>query len=239
MNSKKIAILAAGSALLFSSLGVTPVLADDGINASSSENESFMTADVQTYANIREGASTDTEIIGSLYPGEVVTADGTEGNWTKVTKDGLEGYIYTGLLAISDEDGNIIGDTADDSASETAAVSGKRMDLTDDDLKLLAALIECEAGGESYEGQVAVGAVVLNRVESSSFPNTIHDVIYQSGQFTPASSGALASVLSRGASDSCVKAAQAAANGENPIGSCLYFHAGGGSGTTIGNQTFY
>ena len=54
------------------------------------------------------------------------------------------------------------------------------------DQELLAALIFCEAGNQPYEGQVAVGAVVMNRVRSGSFPNTITEVIYQSGQITPA-----------------------------------------------------
>ncbi len=55
--------------------------------------------------------------------------------------------------------------------------------------KLLAALIYCEAGNQPYEGQVAVGAVVMNRVRSGSYPNTISEVIYQSGQFGPAMTG--------------------------------------------------
>ena len=55
--------------------------------------------------------------------------------------------------------------------------------------ELLAALIFCEAGNQPYDGQVAVGAVVMNRVRSGSFPDTITDVIYQSGQFTPAMTG--------------------------------------------------
>lgn len=109
-----------------------------------------------------------------------------------------------------------------------------------DEVTLLAALIQCEAGGESYEGQVAVGAVVLNRVNSSSFPNTISGVIYQSGQFSPVASGRLLVVLSQGPSASCISAAQAALAGSNPIGSCLFFKvADGTSGTILGNHVFY
>ena len=66
---------------------------------------------------------------------------------------------------------------AEKAAAEAAAQADK---------ELLAALIFCEAGNQPYEGQVAVGAVVMNRVESASYPNTISEVIYQSGQFTPA-----------------------------------------------------
>jgi hypothetical protein len=108
-----------------------------------------------------------------------------------------------------------------------------------DDTTLLAAIIYCEAGNQSYEGKVAVGAVVMNRVYSSSFPNTISEVIYQSGQFTPASSGALASALANGVPSSCYDAAVAALNGENPVGSALYFNTGSGKGTKIGDHQFY
>lgn len=108
-----------------------------------------------------------------------------------------------------------------------------------DDTTLLAALIYCEAGNQSYEGMVAVGAVVLNRVASSSFPNTIYDVIYQSGQFTPAYSGALASALASGVPSACYDAAVAALNGENPVGGALYFNTGSGKGTKIGAHQFY
>ena len=103
----------------------------------------------------------------------------------------------------------------------------------------MAAIIECEAGGEPYEGKIGVGAVVMNRVRSSQFPNTISEVIYQSGQFSPVASGKLASVLSRGARQDCYDAARDVFAGANTVGDCLFFHAGGGSGLTIANQTFY
>ena len=122
--------------------------------------------------------------------------------------------------------------TEEETSAQSVSVSGSELDL-------LAALIQCEAGGESRTGKVAVGAVVLNRVASGSFPNSITEVIYQSGQFTPAYSGALASVLATGARSDCYEAAQAALNGENPVGGCLYFNSGYGQGIQIGYQHFY
>ena len=86
---------------------------------------------------------------------------------------------------------------------------------------------------------VAVGAVVMNRVYSSSFPNSISEVIYQSCQFTPASSGVLASALANGVPSTCYDAAVAAMNGENPVGSALYFNTGSGKGIKIGAHQFY
>ena len=104
--------------------------------------------------------------------------------------------------------------------------------------ELLAALIFCEAGNQPYDGQVAVGAVVMNRVRSGSFPDTITDVIYQSGQFTPAMTGWLDSVLaSDGYTDSAMQAAADALAGSNPIGDWLYFSTGGG-GYQLGDHYF-
>ncbi len=122
--------------------------------------------------------------------------------------------------------------TTDTSATTTSSASA-------DDTSLLAALIYCEAGNQSYDGMVAVGAVVMNRVNSPSFPNSISEVIYQSGQFTPASSGGLASALANGVPSACYDAAAAAINGENPIGSALYFNTGSGKGTKLGDHQFY
>ncbi len=106
--------------------------------------------------------------------------------------------------------------------SEWRDISG--VEYTGGDRKLLANLIWCEAGNEEYVGQVAVGAVVMNRVMSSVFPDTIVGVIYQRVQFTPASSGRLSWALSLdSATESCYRAADAAMSGVNNIGSCLYF----------------
>lgn len=104
---------------------------------------------------------------------------------------------------------------------------------------LLAALIFCEAGGEPYEGQVAVGAVVMNRVRSGIFPNSITEVIYQSGQFGPAITGKLDAVLADGRTTaSCYQAAADALAGANPIGEALYF-GNGDYGQLIGNHWFH
>lgn len=105
--------------------------------------------------------------------------------------------------------------------------------------ELLASIIFCEAGNQSFEGQVAVGAVVLNRMNSAQFPDTMEEVIYQPGQFGPVSTGWLDRVRSTsGYTDSAMRAAQAAMSGENPIGSCLYFDQGG-SGRQIGAHYFH
>lgn len=110
---------------------------------------------------------------------------------------------------------------------------------TTDEQRLLAALIFCEAGNQPYEGQVAVGAVVMNRVRSSVYPNSIYEVIYQSGQFGPAMTGWLDTVLAgNGYTDTAVQAAADALAGSNPIGDCLYFGCGD-YGIQIGDHFFH
>lgn len=117
---------------------------------------------------------------------------------------------------------------------QTAAYSASASDQT-----LLAAIIFCEAGNQPYEGQVAVGAVILNRVRSAVYPNSIAEVIYQSGQFGPAMSGWLDTVLASGGyTDTAMQAAADALAGSNPIGDCLYFGCGN-FGIQIGDHFFH
>ena len=114
--------------------------------------------------------------------------------------------------------------------------------FTEDDRYLLANLIYCEAGGEPYEGQVAVGAVVINRVLSSVFPNTVSGVIYQSRQFEPVSTGRLALALAENrATDSCYRAADEAMSGYSNVGTCVFFRTPipGLEGINIGGHVFY
>lgn len=124
-------------------------------------------------------------------------------------------------------------------AAEEAANVGERAEYSDSTLKLLASIIFCEAGNQPYEGQVAVGAVVMNRVRSDAFPDTVREVIYQKGQFTPAGTGWLDRVVaSEGYTDSALQAAKDALAGANPIGDCLYFDQGS-QGKRIGAHSFH
>ncbi len=110
------------------------------------------------------------------------------------------------------------------------------------DLKLLANLIYCEAGAEPYEGKLAVGAVVINRVLSSKFPGTVVGVIYQNKQFSPVASGRLDMYLAIDkANDDCYRAAQEAMSGASNVGNCLFFRTPieGLTGINIGGHVFY
>ena len=89
------------------------------------------------------------------------------------------------------------------------------------DVQLMARAINGEARGEPYEGQVAVGAVILNRVKDSRFPNTVAGVIYQSGAFTAVTDGQIDLAIDEGST--VYKAAQDALNGWDPTGGCVYY----------------
>ena len=110
------------------------------------------------------------------------------------------------------------------------------------DRYLLASIIYCEAGGEPYAGQLAVGAVVINRVLSSVYPDTVVGVVYQNRQFAPVASGRLALALAEGrATAACYKAADEAMSGQTNVGNCVYFRTPieGLSGMQIGGHIFY
>lgn len=97
-----------------------------------------------------------------------------------------------------------------------AASSGRSSDV-----QLIARAINGEARGEPYEGQVAIGAVILNRVKDSRFPNTIAGVIYQSGAFTAVADGQINQAMEDEAT--VMKAARDAMNGWDPTGGAVYY----------------
>ena len=110
-----------------------------------------------------------------------------------------------------------------------------------DDLTKLAAIIYCEAGGEPYEGQLAVGTVVMNRVASPKYGNTIEEVLMQPYQFTPVGSGRYAIALAKEPDPSCLRAATEVLINGKRTGKWLYFRTVNNivKGDVIGNQVFY
>lgn len=149
-----------------------------------------------------------------------------------------EELINSQQPAASDNNANPDGTSTGDNTTGSDASGGGTVNASD--VAMMAALIQCEAGGESYEGKLAVGSVVMNRVDSSYFPDTVVGVIYQSGQFSPVASGRFAVVLSSGADASCVQAATEVLAGTRTL-NCLYFRRNNGliNGTVIGNHVFY
>ena len=132
-------------------------------------------------------------------------------------------------------------------ALSKAAAAGSWRDISEvnfaeGDRYLLANLIYCEAGGEPYEGQLAVGSVVINRVLSGKFPDTVVGVIYQNRQFSPVASGRLELALAANkATARCYQAADAAMSGVTNVGNCVFFRTPieGLTGINIGGHVFY
>lgn len=196
---------------------------------------------------VRTAPDKTAEVLGLLPKGEIVEVlnQDTEG-WICVDYDGVDGYVAAEFV---DVDFIIAsGETVEEiKAREKAEEEAKRFvnygefTVDEETMILLAAIIHCEARGESYEGQVAVGAVVLNRVRSKAYPDTIRGVVYAPGQFTPAMTGKLDQVLASGdINASCIKAAKEALSGYSNVGDRLYFRRNDGrNGLVIGNHVFY
>ncbi len=197
---------------------------------------------------VRMEPNAESGVYGLLPKGEIVEvlSNDEENGWVCVDYDGKDGYVsseYVELDFVIDA-----GETMEEiKIREAEEAEAKRHTnygayTTDaDTTMLLAALIHCEAGGEPYEGQVAVGAVVMNRVRSAAYPDTIHGVIYASGQFTPAMTGKLNRVYESGKIyESCIRAAEEALAGVSNVGDLTHFRRNNGrSGLVIGNHVFY
>lgn len=209
---------------------------------------------------VRSEASTEGGVVAAVSKGATliveVDAEPVEG-WVAVRFTGKTRYVSadyvetvlatTEAITIAEEQ-EIARKKAEEEAKRRAAqtteitvVQNPSYNATTDEILLLAALIQCEAGGEKYEGQVAVGAVVLNRVRSSRYPNTIAEVIYSPGQFTPAGNGKVDGVLARGPKETCIKAAQEALNGTDYTNGAVSFRQtkSGHAGLVIGNHVFF
>ena len=197
---------------------------------------------------VRKEPNITSGIYGTADSGEIFEViDKVDDEWYMVDYKGKDGYVsaqYVEVELLVDE-----GETNEEIKEREAAEAAEKAKLTynagafaatADETRLLAALIHCEAGGEEYEGQLAVGAVVMNRVRSGAFPNSIREVIYASGQFTPALNGRLEEVYNGNIYDSCVRAAEEALAGNTNVGEAKYFRrAGKREGVVIGNHVFW
>ena len=128
---------------------------------------------------------------------------------------------------------------AEEEAARKAAEEAARAQIAAEDRNWHRSSSATEREIRPYEGQVAVGAVIMNRVEVGVYPNSISEVIYQSGQFGPAMTGWLDTVRSsEGYAQTAMQAAADAIMGVNPIGDCLYF-GNGNYGIQIGDHFFH
>ena len=161
---------------------------------------------------VRKDMNTESGIATTLYQGASITVDTTaetEDGWVAVNYNANTYYVSADYVDVEmqtstgitvEEEAAAKAAAEEQAAKEAAELAARQkeskgieqkdaVEAEVDDVTLLAAIIDCEAGGDTYETQLAVGAVVCNRVKSKSYPNTISKVIYQIGQFGPASSG--------------------------------------------------
>ena len=146
-----------------------------------------------------------TGTVDGIYGSKTVAAVKYFQRTNGLTADGIVGSKTAAALGIT-----LSGSTSTSSTSSTS----------NSNLYLLSCCVYGEARGESYTGKVAIAAVVLNRVKSSNFPNTISGVIYQTGAFTCVSDGQ----INMGTNDECTRAAQDALNGWDPTYGSIYYY---------------
>lgn len=213
-----------------------------------------LTATVNTTGlRVRDDAGTDTKIltiVGKDSKYEVLsqtTADSEE--WVEIQySEDKTGYVAAEYVTLEYELGE--GMTMKEIKEKEAAEKKEKlkqqlaaMQADGDELKLLAALIHAEGGNQPHEGKLAIASVVMNRVRSPGYPNTIAEVIYAPSQFGPASNGTLVKYYNRGPSADCIAAAQEAIAGYTNIGTYTHFRKAsidmGENSIVIGNHVFY
>ena len=196
---------------------------------------------------VRREPDTEAEVFGLLAgDDELEMIEFVNDDWISVDYEGETGYVSAEFVDVDfhiDAGETLAAIREREEAERQAKLKANQgaVVVGGDDTKLLAALIQCEAGSETYNGKLAVGAVVMNRVRSGAYPNTVSGVIFASGQFTPALNGKVAKVYTSGKiSDSCYEAARAAINGETNVGGATHFRrAGNHDGIQIDNQVFW
>ena len=195
---------------------------------------------------VRMEPNMQADIYGLLaYDDSVEFIDVVNSNWISVDYNDEIGYINTDYVNVKfhideGETMEVIRVREREEAERKRKANRGAVAADADELRLLGALIYCEAGNQPYEGMVAVGAVVMNRVKSGAYPNTIHSVIYASGQFTPAMTGKVAKAYEGNVPELCLQAAQAAINGETTVGDATHFRrAGKREGYVLGDHVFW
>ena len=247
------------------------MMAESSINVHAAEdNDTTITVNVDAL-RVRQNPSLKAKRLGHVNKGNTLRyIDTVDDEWIAVEFNGETAYVAAQYVTIncmgpaeeqiSQEQIAVLQDaeteqiaiqTGEETVTETAVeetVTEKEAvplaaEIVEDsyEVKLLAALIQCEAGGECYEGQLAVGAVVMNRVADPRFPETIAEVIYQPGQFTPVKHGKVDRVLASGnIYESCLEAAREAVSGASNVGTATRFRRGTrADGIVIQHHVFY
>ena len=205
---KKTIILRTVCAVLIIAAIAVPIIAFGGGNASETEESAVL----KIGSSGTQVRTLQTKLNNWGY--EAGTVDGIFGSKTQAAVKRFQqknGLVADGI--VGSKTAAALGMTLTSSSSSNSSYSSQ-------DVYLLAKCIHAEARGEPYMGQVAVGAVVLNRVKSSSFPNTISGVIYQPYAFTAVIDGQ----MNLEPNDTAYNAARDAMNGWDPTNGCIYYY---------------
>ena len=214
---------------------------------------------------VRQSADTNGKVLDLLAEGDQIGVLDELGEWVEVEySDGDTGYVSSEYVEIADALGTgetmeaiVAREKAQKEAEIKAATNVAKASATASsavsptvtasvaagasDVVLLAALIQAEAGTQPFEGQVAVGNVVTNRLATGRYGNSLYSVIYAKSQFGPAGSGQVAQIIANGPKATCVAAAQAALSGTNYVGTATHFRnvKSGNQGIVIGAHVFW
>ncbi|HAG68896.1 MAG TPA: hypothetical protein DCL38_02870 [Lachnospiraceae bacterium] len=216
---------------------------------------------------VRTEPSGDATVLGLLAEGDKIEVIERNGDWLKAEySDGTECYVAAEYVSVESElpygesmeairkrekvqrkeqeyavrEGSKAG--AGSGSSSGGFSPGASPDPSSvDNVRLLAALIQCEGGYEPYEGQVAIGNVVMNRLMTGRYGSSIYSVIYAKSQFGPAGSGMVAQVYQNGPKASCISAASDAIGGVSYVGNATSFRSvrSGHAGIVVGNHVFW
>ncbi|MDO5808843.1 MAG: cell wall hydrolase, partial [Lachnospiraceae bacterium] len=174
----------------------------------SGDNGGWYDADTDTYYDANGN------VIGKKNNSPAPETPETNGETTPETsapddgtgESGEDGWYDADSDTYYDADGNVIDN---DYEAASYAEDSEAGEATSDDIGLLAALIYCEAGSDDYDSMLAMGRMVMDCVYSTEYPDTVSEVIYQSGLFASASNGALSDALAGGVPSACYEAAAA------------------------------
>lgn len=194
--------------------------------------------------NVRKESKEDAQIVGQAAEGETLKVADKNDKWVTVNFNDTTAYVSADFVKVEHKVGQAVSIEEEKELERQKAEEEKAKKEEEarnsSDVAMLAAIIQCEAGAECYEGKVAVGAVVMNRLKRG-YASSIEGVITQPGQFTPVASGAFASVLASGASGDCYSAAMEAYTGTDNVGGATSFRraSSGAGGLVIGNHVFF
>ena len=218
----------------------------------------LFTAKVTTQTlHVRETPSTDAAIIGLAAADDYYPVLEESDGWIKVQlSSDTSGYVSSQYTKVSLTPGKAVSIEAEQAALKATENKKQKkkeeekpkyvINASSDEIYLMAACVMMESGSYSYDGQLAVASVIVNRVKSGRWGSSITDVIYADGQFPGATSGLLDKYLAKGPSSEALKATKAALSGSNNIGDYLFFNSAKradysnySSYTVVGGNCFY